>query len=81
MAVQRKGRPYRRNRQLVIAASGGVCALCGLPLGSRVHVDHIRPVVFGGTDAVSNMRATHPSCNMRRGVKPGPDDRVASRQW
>jgi 5-methylcytosine-specific restriction endonuclease McrA len=74
-------RTWRRLRLVVIAQSGGVCALCGLPLGSRTHVDHVKPVAFGGTDDVSNLRATHPSCNMRRGVKPADNDRPRSRVW
>ena len=74
-------RPYRRNRAIVIAASGGVCALCGEPLGKLVHVDHIKPVAFGGTDALENMRATHPKCNLQRGVKPAAGDRPTSRNW
>jgi len=82
MATTRTGtRTWRRTRLVVIAASGGVCALCGEPLGTRVHVDHIVPIAFGGTDDLTNLRATHARCNMRRGVRPGDGDRPRSRVW
>lgn len=31
-----------------------------------MHVDHIRPVEFGGCDCPENLRAAHSTCNVRR---------------
>ena len=84
MATTRTGtRTWRRTRLLVIASSGGVCALCGEPFkpGERIHVDHIKPVIAGGTDELTNLRATHPACNMRRRYLPDEGERPRSRVW
>ena len=83
MPKPRQGRRYRRDRLIVIASSGGICAICGKPfeLGQQIHVDHRTPVAFGGSDHPSNLRATHPKCNMQRGVKPAAGDRSPSRAW
>lgn len=80
----RQGRQYRRTRLAVIAASGGICALGGEPLPANprlIHVDHKIPVAFGGTDDISNLRATCAKHNMQRGVKPADGDRPRSRSW
>ena len=84
MATTRTGtRTWRRLRLIVIAQSGGICAIGGEPFtpGERIHVDHIKPVAFGGTDHPSNLRAVCAKHNMQRGVKPAAGDRPRSRDW
>jgi 5-methylcytosine-specific restriction endonuclease McrA len=84
VATTRTGtRTWRRKRLIVIAASGGVCALCGKPFapGERIHVDHMEPVIAGGSDDLSNLRATHGGCNMRRRYLPEEAQRPRSRTW
>lgn len=87
------GRPYRERRIEVIAASGGICLLCGEPMRLDLpgtHPDgptleHIIPVSRGGhpTDR-RNQAASHLRCNVARGDRllsemPRPSRR--SRSW
>lgn len=45
-----------------------ICYLCGkYVLYKDMHVDHIVPVVLGGTNALSNLAPTHKACNLRKG--------------
>jgi 5-methylcytosine-specific restriction endonuclease McrA len=61
---------YQRNRTIVLKRdAGNPCPLCGGP-GPLTEVDHIIPVARGGTHALSNMVAVHPSCNRAKGAKP-----------
>jgi 5-methylcytosine-specific restriction endonuclease McrA len=47
-----------------------MCGLCGEPVErERVHIDHILPVVRGGTNALSNLQVSHDTCNMRKGAR------------
>jgi 5-methylcytosine-specific restriction endonuclease McrA len=59
------GRPWRRARAAVLAASN-ICHLCGRPGADSV--DHIIPRSLGGhlTDP-ANLRPAHFSCNSSRG--------------
>jgi len=41
------------------------CQQCGARAG---HVDHIGPVVFGGTDDESNLQASCSACNLEKGA-------------
>jgi HNH endonuclease len=48
--------------------TGRRCALCGWTVRPEddVHVDHILPVVRGGSDDIENLRVVHASCNMSK---------------
>lgn len=46
----------------VIDEAEGHCEGCGEP-SDRLEVDHIRPVVFGGGNERSNLRALGPCCH------------------
>lgn len=59
-------RAYRRNREIVLAASD-ICHLCGF--GGADSVDHVVPFSKGGTDEVLNLKACHLDCNRIRGNK------------
>lgn len=87
------GRPYRERRIEVIAASGGICLLCGEPMRLDLpgtHPDgptleHIIPVSRGGhpTDR-RNQAASHLRCNRARGdrlLSEMPRQRRRSRSW
>lgn len=83
---------WQQLRQLVIAGSDPVCALCGRPVDITLpgthrwgpSVDAIIPHVQGGSHTdPANLRLTHLRCNLalggrqRRKVRP----RVRSRNW
>jgi 5-methylcytosine-specific restriction endonuclease McrA len=42
---------------------GGLCALCGEPMGDDVTFDHVLPKSKGGKDTLENGQATHAMCN------------------
>ena len=69
------GRPNRDNRQRAInrktiVANATHCGICGQRFqpGDNIEADHIIPMSSGGSDDLSNLRATHRSCNRRRGA-------------
>jgi 5-methylcytosine-specific restriction endonuclease McrA len=52
---------------MVLERDDGVCGICGDDVDPQnFHVDHITPLFEGGLHAYSNVRAAHPSCNLRR---------------
>ena len=54
------------------------CYLCGETIkdwtGEFLHVDHVDAFSRGGSNDLSNLRATHPKCNLSKGSHPLPDD-------
>lgn len=67
-----RGRPVRLRKHLpvLIARQGGLCGLCGEPLGEitpKIHVDHVVPRSFGGNDELDNLQAAHRRCNIAKG--------------
>ena len=55
----------------LLSAQGGVCALCGKSLNRcAATIDHRQPVALGGSDAWSNLQATHHRCNHERDQVP-----------
>ena len=69
-SVRRRRKGYRHHLDDLIRQQNGKCAICGhrLPLNRRdlIHIDHIRPIHLGGTDAKQNLRAVHAKCNLGR---------------
>ena len=62
------GKGYARWRGTLLLEQGFACALCGELITAEVaHVDHIVPVSRGGSSDKSNLQATCPPCNMRKG--------------
>jgi RNA-directed DNA polymerase len=59
---------------MIIAAialrDGGNCYLCHQPedADDPFEIEHVKPVRFGGTDHVSNLRLAHRSCNRHKGT-------------
>jgi 5-methylcytosine-specific restriction endonuclease McrA len=67
----------RTRHRAVIAKGKPACGICGQPIdydlpyldpGSFV-VDHIIPVILGGTDTLDNKQAAHRSCNRTKGKR------------
>ena len=64
----RSTREWRRTRDSVLAEEP-CCALCGS--SKNPTVDHIVPMVHGGTHDRSNLRRLCGSCNSRLGARVG----------
>jgi superfamily II DNA or RNA helicase len=62
-----------KQRTALYLASGGKCSICGEPLGSAWHADHVRPWSAGGETDVLNGQALCPKCNREKGaIMPSP---------
>lgn len=48
-------------------AADGFCEVCGKPLASGWHADHVRPYSKGGATDVSNGQALCAECNLKKG--------------
>lgn len=55
------------DREAVFRKSGGSCHHCGEKLSDGWHIDHLVPVVRGGLSNLSNLVASCPPCNLRKG--------------
>lgn len=57
-------------RQKVIERDGLTCGICKTSVELHdVHIDHVLPVVHGGTNELDNLRVTHSRCNILKGAK------------
>jgi hypothetical protein len=57
-------------RKVVIVRAGNRCEYCGLPQAGQnatFHIDHIQPVVRGGTTTSSNLALACVACSLRKG--------------
>lgn len=59
----------KRLRFLVFRRDGYTCVYCGaMPPQVQLHVDHIRPVASGGTNAIWNLVTACAPCNLGKGT-------------
>lgn len=57
-------------RATVYARCNGLCAICGEYVAFDVmHLDHIKPLRWGGEDVESNLQAAHAHCNYAKGAE------------
>lgn len=54
-----------RQRSTILAAHGGLCALCGRPVGCVYQLDHRLALGLGGADEAANLDVVHPVCHRR----------------
>lgn len=47
----------------------GKCACCGTPLGVDYHMDHILPLVLGGSNTDNNIQLLRRLCNLKKNAK------------
>jgi 5-methylcytosine-specific restriction endonuclease McrA len=59
-------RQWRARRAQILARDSFICQVCG---ATASEVDHIRPVLFGGSDDPDNLQATCQRCNRSKGVE------------
>lgn len=51
-------------------AQGGLCVYCHADVtGGEYHVDHVVPLVRGGSNDASNIQVTCPRCNLSKGAR------------
>lgn len=65
------GRQYipKQVRDAVFERDGNQCSYCPDDVGP-FHLDHIVPVVLGGTNAPENLTVACAKCNLSKGAKP-----------
>lgn len=51
----------------------GLCAYCGIRLFDEYHIDHVVPLVRGGTNWPDNLLLACPDCNLLKGDKLLPE--------
>lgn len=54
--------------QRIFEAQNGKCALCRAKVGKKFHVDHIKPLSKGGSNAARNLQILCSACNIRKGA-------------
>ena len=57
-----------RVREKILARDNHTCRYCGAS-NVPMHIDHIKPVSKGGTDALGNLTAACAPCNLSKGSK------------
>lgn len=55
--------------QRIIVAQKNRCAVCKVALSDSYHVDHIIPLVRGGSNWPANLQILCPTCNIRKAHK------------
>ena len=71
------GKEIKELRQLVIDTYGIECHIChelidiSKPAGDpySMHLDHVVPRKYGGSNHIDNLRPAHAICNMQKGAK------------
>ena len=87
MARHRQGRRLR-----ILTRDKWICYLCGTDLskwplkvrgkngmGGNIHIDHVLPVVSGGTHEDGNLAVTCKPCNLAKGDRTPEDYRADDR--
>ena len=67
MSVQ--GKFTRRTIENLYVKQEGKCACCGVVLYGVFEVDHIIPLIRGGSNHPSNLQLLTPLCNRSKGAK------------
>ncbi len=63
------GKFTRQDIERLLEEQAGICAICDKPFGDDgFHIDHWKPLSKGGTNDPSNLKLTHPTCNLRKGA-------------
>lgn len=45
------------------------CVVCKIDISNNYHIDHIMPLILGGSNEVSNIQLLCPTCNLNKGAK------------
>ena len=62
----------KKIRPIVLERDGYACKFCRrlCEQGVDAHVDHIRPITYGGTDDLANLQSLCKDCNLEKGRLP-----------
>jgi hypothetical protein len=52
--------------RLMDVQQGGLCFLCGQPVGAKATFDHLIPQAYGGADIAANVVLVHRRCNQKK---------------
>jgi 5-methylcytosine-specific restriction endonuclease McrA len=63
------GRHTKEDINFLYTAQKGCCAACKSALIKSYHVDHVQPLVDGGSNDRYNLQLLCPPCNLRKHVK------------
>jgi hypothetical protein len=75
---KRRARRYRIRRREIFQRDEWMCQICKKPVSQRIKtyphplaptVDHIIPVILGGTDDAANLQTAHMRCNSSKGAR------------
>ena len=66
------GSAMRRLRPIIGERDNWICQECGKHCENDAHVDHIRPIAFGGTEDPENLQVLCPSCNHHKNAFASP---------
>ena len=73
----KRRRPSKLERVLLHRRANGRCVICGTPIAIReFHADHIIPFSVTGRTVLSELQATCPQCNLKKGAKCAEDVHV-----
>ena len=75
--MTRRDTTTRDRHRNAIRKSGAPCGICGAPIDYTLPyldplefvVDHIVPLIKGGTDTLDNKQAAHRKCNAAKGKR------------
>ena len=64
---QEASKACKQLRDRIFMRDHGICRICGRPVKTKeVSIDHIKPVILGGTDDIWNLQLAHRRCNSRK---------------
>jgi hypothetical protein len=66
---QSNGRLSKGLAEKLFQLQKGRCVCCGKPLGDDYHMDHITPLLLGGTNTDDNIQLLRAICNMQKHAK------------
>lgn len=59
----------RQHKELLFSKQIGLCHWCGIRLRKTYEVDHIKPLIKGGKNNLSNLCVCHIKCNRQKSSK------------
>ena len=64
--AQASGKHTTKEVMILFEKQSKACPICGELIVGKYHKDHIVPLSRGGSNNISNIQITHPTCNARK---------------